>query len=231
MATVAHCLYGFEVLSANLEKRDHLSLRQVEDLWTRYQKLDEHGNERGTSKQPQRDETDQPGATTASAADDEQDDEELMLDSDHEIRDPSSDDDGDDDEPPLPEQPNPVSTLRLPSISRLQASSSPASASTASTPSTLSASSSRQALSETSSKTSSSSSFFSSFSRRSHQPSPSVVPKEERYPLFVTWNTISSRSHHHHHHHHHQHRTLRGCIGTFDAQDLSSGLKNYALTA
>ncbi|KAL9611817.1 MAG: hypothetical protein Q9167_003544, partial [Letrouitia subvulpina] len=232
MATVAHCLYCFEVLSASLEKRDHLSLRQVEDLWTRYQKLDEHDTENDTSKQPQLDQTDQPGAATAATADEEQNNEELLLDSDHEIGDPSSDDDGDDDEPPRPEQPTPVSTLRLPSISRLQASSSSSSASTASTPSTLSASSSRQALSEASSKTSSSSSFFLSFSRRSHQPSPSVVPKEERYPLFVTWNTISSRSHHHHHHyHHHQHRTLRGCIGTFDAQDLSSGLKNYALTA
>lgn len=41
-------------------------------------------------------------------------------------------------------------------------------------------------------------------------------------PLFVTWNTISRRS---------GHRSLRGCIGTFEAQDLDSGLSEYALTS
>ncbi|KAM0322445.1 hypothetical protein ACHAQA_009512 [Verticillium albo-atrum] len=41
-------------------------------------------------------------------------------------------------------------------------------------------------------------------------------------PLFVTWNTVSTRS---------GHRSLRGCIGTFEAQDLDSGLSEYALTS
>ncbi|GJC77705.1 uncharacterized protein ColLi_00543 [Colletotrichum liriopes] len=41
-------------------------------------------------------------------------------------------------------------------------------------------------------------------------------------PLFVTWNTISPRS---------GHRSLRGCIGTFEAQDLEDGLSSYALTS
>lgn len=40
MATVAHCLFCFEVLSASLEKRQHLSLPQVEDLWARFQSRD-----------------------------------------------------------------------------------------------------------------------------------------------------------------------------------------------
>lgn len=109
------------------------------------------------------------------------------------------------------------SALRLPRISRLQASS-PASASAPSTPSSASASSSRLGLDDSSSKTSSNTSFFS-FGRRSQQPSP--VLREEQYPLFVTWNAISSRGH----------KSLRGCIGTFEPQDLSSGLENYALTA
>jgi len=39
-------------------------------------------------------------------------------------------------------------------------------------------------------------------------------------PLFVTWNTISPR---------HGGRSLRGCIGTFEAQDLDEGLSSYAL--
>lgn len=43
----------------------------------------------------------------------------------------------------------------------------------------------------------------------------------EEYPLFVTWNTHSARS---------GQKSLRGCIGTFAAQELENGLKSYALT-
>ncbi|TDZ21820.1 AMMECR1-like protein [Colletotrichum orbiculare MAFF 240422] len=41
-------------------------------------------------------------------------------------------------------------------------------------------------------------------------------------PLFVTWNTVSPRS---------GHRSLRGCIGTFEPQDLEDGLSSYSLTS
>lgn len=44
----------------------------------------------------------------------------------------------------------------------------------------------------------------------------------EEYPLFVTWNQHSARS---------GQKSLRGCIGTFAAQELESGLKSYALTS
>lgn len=47
------------------------------------------------------------------------------------------------------------------------------------------------------------------------------VAEEESYPLFVTWNTLYPESE----------PELRGCIGTFDAKPLSSGLKDYALIA
>lgn len=40
-------------------------------------------------------------------------------------------------------------------------------------------------------------------------------------PLFVTWNT-NTRS---------GEKRLRGCIGTFEAQELDAGLKSYALTS
>jgi len=40
-------------------------------------------------------------------------------------------------------------------------------------------------------------------------------------PLFVTWNTRSASGH----------KSLRGCIGTFQAQELSKGLRVYALTS
>lgn len=42
----------------------------------------------------------------------------------------------------------------------------------------------------------------------------------EKYPLFVTWNTISRSGH----------KSLRGCIGTFEGQELEYGLRSYALT-
>lgn len=40
-----------------------------------------------------------------------------------------------------------------------------------------------------------------------------------RFPLFVTWNLHRSG-----------HKSLRGCIGTFEAQELEYGLSSYALT-
>jgi len=45
---------------------------------------------------------------------------------------------------------------------------------------------------------------------------------KEEHPLFVTWNTVSSKS---------GDKRLRGCIGTFEAQPLSTGLSSYALTS
>lgn len=42
----------------------------------------------------------------------------------------------------------------------------------------------------------------------------------QEYPLFVTWNTVSRSGH----------KNLRGCIGTFEAQELEYGLHSYALT-
>ncbi|KAI0024001.1 AMMECR1 domain-containing protein [Xylariomycetidae sp. FL0641] len=42
-------------------------------------------------------------------------------------------------------------------------------------------------------------------------------------PLFVTWNTLSAARG--------GHASLRGCIGTFEAQDLGEGLRAYALTS
>ncbi|KAK7911308.1 hypothetical protein PG985_013789 [Apiospora marii] len=41
-------------------------------------------------------------------------------------------------------------------------------------------------------------------------------------PLFVTWNTVSARS---------GNTSLRGCIGTFEAQELEDGLSSYAITS
>ncbi|KAI0693795.1 AMMECR1 domain-containing protein [Cytidiella melzeri] len=53
-------------------------------------------------------------------------------------------------------------------------------------------------------------------------PTP-VPPKfpDEKYPLFVTWNTRSSRPG--------RAPRLRGCIGNFEAMPLREGLAEYAL--
>lgn len=53
-------------------------------------------------------------------------------------------------------------------------------------------------------------------------PSSSMSSRSfmQEYPLFVTWNTISRSGH----------KSLRGCIGTFEAQEIEYGLHSYALT-
>lgn len=48
-------------------------------------------------------------------------------------------------------------------------------------------------------------------------PEPAITES----PLFVTWNTVSPR----------HGLSLRGCIGTFEAQDIDEGLSDYALTS
>ncbi|OKL60588.1 hypothetical protein UA08_04352 [Talaromyces atroroseus] len=97
--------------------------------------------------------------------------------------------------------------IKLPSVSRLQQDVS--SDSSSSTTATLSANSSRSALSNSTTLTTPDDPLSSQRSSMS----------EESYPLFVTWNLISR----------HGHKSLRGCIGTFEAQKLSYGLKKYAL--
>ena len=92
---------------------------------------------------------------------------------------------------------------------------SPSSASSSSTPST---SSSRTPVSTLGSSSNSSNSSFFSFGRRS-QPIQRCTDQDR--PLFVTWNTIDRSGS----------KTLRGCIGTFEAQELEDGLRSYALTS
>ena len=187
MATVAQCLYCFEVLVASFEKREPLKLRQVEELWAQYEARNEPSRSAVVSEESEGDAEDLDMA----------DDEEEAPEEDEEVSDI---------------QTRRPSTLRPSTIARLQGSS-PASRSSSATPSTLSATSSQGLLGDTS-KSSSKSSLFS-FLPKSH------LETEEEHPLFVTWNTVSQRGN----------KSLRGCIGTFEAQKLSAGLKYYALTS
>ena len=209
MATPAHCAYCFEILNADLEDREPLEFQQLLNLWAQYEALTK------------------PKATDVEdGSEDEQDSKLEDTDDQGEdgemdgVEETDGEEDGEDHEPrqelaqPIP------SKLSLPSISRLQAVS-PASSSSSSTTSSISTTSSNTALDSTS-RSSSKTSFFSFGSRSSQQPSPAAPPKEEEHPLFVTWNTVSPRS---------GNKSLRGCIGTFEAQELGPGLRMYALTA
>ncbi|KAI9822451.1 MAG: hypothetical protein M1827_000170 [Pycnora praestabilis] len=107
------------------------------------------------------------------------------------------------------------STLKPAGVNRLMALS-PCSGSSSSTPSSISTTSSSAALGD-SSNSSSSSSFFSPGPQAQQKPAAAL----EEHPLFVTWNTISRSGN----------KSLRGCIGTFMAQEVDSGIKSYALTS
>lgn len=203
MATTGHCAYCFEILAADLENREPLEYTRVQDLWTQHQSLSKLKDaESGVQEEEDPDLQDGDDLEDYSETDDleKRDDEEEQ---------------GAEKEAPKPAG----FGLRLPSINRLQVPSL-SSGSSSSTPSSLSTTSSRAALGDAS-KSSSNTSFFSFGSRRSQRLSPDSRPREEAHPLFVTWNTISSRGH----------KSLRGCIGTFDPQELSGGLRSYALTA
>ncbi|KAE8351031.1 AMMECR1 domain-containing protein [Aspergillus coremiiformis] len=108
--------------------------------------------------------------------------------------------------------------MKLPNISRLQSQIS-SDSSSATTPSTASSNSSHSVLSSstvTTMTTPSSQSLQSDASNWRRQRE-----KDRQYPLFVTWNTVSKSGR----------KSLRGCIGTFETQELAAGLKSYALTS
>ncbi|KAK3620126.1 hypothetical protein LTR56_023602 [Elasticomyces elasticus] len=105
----------------------------------------------------------------------------------------------------------PAAISRLPNHSSAPSAASSESSLPISTRSTASSTpSSRQSGSGTDTPASSRSSLLST--GRSGQ---------EKYPLFVTWNTNSRGGH----------KSLRGCIGTFEPLELENGLRSYALTS
>ncbi|KAI0404742.1 AMMECR1 domain-containing protein [Xylaria palmicola] len=138
MATVSHCLYCFESLTAHLECRKPMALKEVQESWDRYCK-------------------------------------------DADI----------------------ASKKQSPALRRVaDSSASTSSLSTPSSGSTLSLDNDTPAT-----------------STASLPPEP---PTTAEFPLFVTWNTVSPGT---------GHTSLRGCIGTFEAQELEEGLESYAVTS
>ncbi len=155
MATAEHCIYCFESLAAHLERRESMTLEEIDKSWAEY--------------------------CNSNAADGDDDEEEEEASS-------SS--------PKLHSIKN-----RLPALRRV-ANSSSSGASSLSSGSSMSLSTDTAATSTTS--------------------LTSTEPAITESPLFVTWNTVSSRS---------GNTSLRGCIGTFEAQDLDEGLSSYAITS
>ncbi|KAF3490938.1 uncharacterized protein GIQ15_00455 [Arthroderma uncinatum] len=201
MATPAQCYFCFETLVASFEGGKPPKLSVVEELWEEF--------EASTALALQAAEGGDAGGNSVEPHVDA-DDEEHQGD----MEDVSSEDRGQ----------AGSNTLQLPSIRRLQsAASSGSSSATASTPPALSASSSRSALTSNTSISSSPSPKTSSFFSppKSYSEGLRRSPPNASYPLFVTWNTVSRSGH----------KSLRGCIGTFEAQELSSGLRSYALTS
>lgn len=174
MATPAHCAFCFETLSAQFDKRQPLSLAQVEDLWESYQ--------RGGDKN---DASAQAGAAQENIATDDEPVTDVDTESEGPVR--------------------PAAISRL--LNRSTGSAGSSNSSLPSTPGSGSSLGSKGGATPASSKTSLS--------------STGKTRAREEYPLFVTWNQHSARS---------GQKSLRGCIGTFAAQELESGLKSYALT-
>lgn len=192
MANAAQCFYCFESLLASFEDREPPSLADIETIW------EQHEQSKKLSSLGDQN------------LDGEQEDAEVEADA--EIAQSVNDFDADAEGVQSSRTSNRPHSLKLPSINRLQTQVSSDSSSTATTPSCASNTSSNSLLSSSTTVTTPSAQLEGISSR--------AKSTDKRYPLFVTWNTLSRG-----------HKSLRGCIGTFEAQDLEAGLKSYALTS
>ncbi|KAJ5390128.1 uncharacterized protein N7496_001196 [Penicillium cataractarum] len=190
MANTAQCFYCFESLLASFEDREPPSLTAIETLWEQHEQSKKLSRLGDQDLEEEGEDADV-DAGLAKAVDD--------LDADADAIQSSR-------------TTNRPHGLKLPSINRLQSQVSSDSSSTATTPSCASNTSSNSTLSGSTTVTTP--------SAQSEGTSSRAKSAEQRYPLFVTWNTVSRG-----------HKSLRGCIGTFEAQDLAAGLNSYALTS
>ncbi|KGY14584.1 hypothetical protein PABG_12537 [Paracoccidioides brasiliensis Pb03] len=205
MASTAHCFYCFECLYSSFKGTDPPSLSVVKELWEAFESSKELLASADYEDSTDYFENDQNKGIRPSAA----------------VNAPDYTSEESDDGVMTGLAPQ---KAQLRSISRLQGNSSSNSphSSNLSTPSALSNSSSRSVLTSASSMTSISERTSSSFSETKGVAAGLQTDNADiAYPLFVTWNTLSSSGH----------KSLRGCIGTFEPQELEAGLKSYALTS
>ncbi|KAK3953268.1 AMMECR1 domain-containing protein [Pseudoneurospora amorphoporcata] len=123
-----------------------------------------------------------------------------------------------DDEDPDNKEATTVSSSKapqIPALRRLAAAALPSSS--------TSSSSTSLATSSSTSTSSSNTTFQSGISTPATSITSSISPAPPtQSPLFVTWNVVHDSD---------DDVSLRGCIGTFESQPLSSGLPSYALTS
>lgn len=195
MANAAQCYYCFECLAASFEDREPASLAAVEAFWKQHQqtkKLSTLGAHAVVGAAPIREAEVADEPGPSGSVNDDEDDDEAGSSSQTSSR---------------------PQGLQISTGARLQSHTSSDSSSAATTPSCTSHTSSTSFLSSSTAVTTPST---QSDSLSIHQQAP-----QQKYPLFVTWNTLSRSGH----------KSLRGCIGTFEAQDLEAGLKSYSLTS
>lgn len=203
MASPSHCIYCFECLAASYKRHEPIDLAAVEELWERYEQSKKPASLQDISNTVSQRDSDDLGQQVVVEEDDDEDDvdEELDTTQHGSIKSKSS-------------RPQ---AIKLPSVSRLRSQLASDSSSASTTPSVMSTNSSRSILSSSTTATTPIS--------ESAQPETAEMrqqrSKDQRYPLFVTWDTLSKNGH----------KSLRGCIGTFEAQELAEGLKSYALTS
>lgn len=198
MATPAQCYYCFECLSASFEDREPASLAAVEALWEQHQqtkKLSSLEAHAVVGAAPIRDAEDQDEPGLSGSVNDVEDDGDANLSSQTSSR---------------------LKGLQIPRVTRLQSQTSSDSSSAATTPSCTSHTSSTSSTSALTGSTALTTPSPLSDTLGSRQQAP-----RPKFPLFVTWNTLSRSGH----------KSLRGCIGTFEAQDLEAGLKSFSLTS
>ncbi|KAL1959795.1 hypothetical protein VTO42DRAFT_940 [Malbranchea cinnamomea] len=204
MASPAHCFYCFECLSASFAGTEPPKLSVVEELWEEFE----------ASK-----------LLTLQSYDEELEDENEAEDgSRFALREASGHEDRTKSPVSIEQSKSNPGTLSIPIIGRLQEPSVSSESSNSSTHSALSTSSSRSVLTSATSVASPSSTEALSLSSSTRVLNGSRFIKSSygaTYPLFVTWNTVSKSGR----------KSLRGCIGTFEAQELAEGLKTYALTS
>ena len=202
MATVAHCLYCFETLSASLEHRKPLSLAQVDAFWRRYcaDQL-QHG-----SIPPNLEPDESSGQIGLEEVEENRSDDE-----DTNVIELNS--------RPLKAQKTIASIFKGTQQSDLKALSPSPGPSSSSSPTPSAASKASSMRTDSSVSISSSRSSLSSASQTASKKARN--PHSERHPMFITWTNIGSNNS----------RTLRGCIGTFESQVLDEGLGTYALTS
>ena len=201
MATQAHCLFCFEVLVASYD--DERKTATLQRMQDLWELYLTSRLPRPGGGQQGDDEDEQ---TDNDDDDDDDDDDETDNDMDEQASDP-------DDEPvraPIPRS----RPARLAGLSS-------ATSSGMSTPSSVSAASSSRTTPLTLPSSSSNSSRSSLFSMRNPSRASQQRPVEPSRPLFVTWSAVGRAGH----------KSLRGCIGTFEAQPIETGLRNYALTS